>query len=393
MIRKTTCILLCSTLTWAESINLESLLEQSQQVQQIENIIGKRAEAMRSKTLANIETAPLTYSQTLSRSQSKIESGFEHEFSFSKEIKLGNVTSLEREQSELKNQANVIESLQTIVNVRNQIKNSYHQYCLEKRYSSTYEERFERVSLLYSKKQRAFEEGEISKTELMQIELEKERLQGELEQFNQRVQDDKNYLLSLSNLSQEESFSCRDLYPIQESLVSDNDELTLSTQSYEKRIASVQKGLERYGKEFDSIEISSGYVRELGRDVYSVGISVPLNFSSKKYEYERASLMQQSSALSLEKEQLVSSKRREIARLNSKLVQTYQAITLEETLIESHKNKLIPLIDKSYHYGESSVVEYLLAQQSMSRLEEKLLEEKRAYYRTLFSLLTIQEKK
>jgi len=393
MIRKTTCILLCSTLTWAESINLESLLEQSQQVQQIENIIGKRAEAMRSKTLANIETAPLTYSQTLSRSQSKIESGFEHQFSFSKEIKLGNVTSLEKEESELKNQANVIESLQTIVNVRNQIKNSYHQYCLEKRYSSNYEERFERVSLLYSKKQRAFEEGEISKTELMQIALEKERLQGELEQFNQRLEDDKNYLRSLSNLSQEVSFSCSDLYPIQESLISDNDELTLSTQSYEKRIASVQKGLERYGKEFDSIEISSGYVRELGRDVYSVGISVPLNLSSKKYEYERASLMQQSSALSLEKEQLVSSKRREIARLNSKLVQTYQAITLEETLIESHKEKLIPLIDKSYHYGESSVVEYLLAQQSMSRLEEKLLEEKRAYYRTLFSLLTIQEKK
>jgi len=393
MIRKTTCILLCSTLTWAESINLESLLEQSQQVQQIEEIIGKRAEAMRSKTVANIETAPLTYSQTLSRSQSKIESGFEHEFSFSKKIKLGNIPSLEKEQSELKTQANVIESQQSIVSVRNHIKNSYHQYCLEKLYSSTYEERFERVSLLYSKKQRAFEEGEISKTELMQIELEKERLQGELEQFNQRVEDDKNYLRSLSNLSQEVSFSCRNLYPIQESLVSDNDDLTLSTQSYEKRIASVQKGLERYGKEFDSIEISSGYVRELGRDVYSVGISVPLNLSSKKYEYERASLMQQSSALSLEKEQLVSSKRREIARLNAKLLQTYQAITLEETLIESHKEKLIPLIDKSYHYGESSVVEYLLAQQSMSRLEEKLLEEKRAYYRTLFSLLTIQEKK
>jgi outer membrane protein TolC len=368
-------------------------LEQSQQVQQIEEIIGKRAESMRSKTLANIETAPLTYSQRLLRSQSKIESGFEHEFSFSKEIKLGNVQSLEREQSELKNQANVIESQQSIVSVRNQIKNSYHQYCLEKLYSSTYEERFERVSLLYSKKQRAFEEGEISKTELMQIALEKEQLQGELEQFNQRVQYDRNYLFSLSNLSQEESFSCSDLYPIQESLVSDNDELTLSTQSYEKRIASVKKGLERYGKEFDSIELSGVYLRELGRDLYSIGVSVPLNFSSKKYEYERASLMQQSSALSLEKEQLVSSKRREIARLNSKLTQSYQAIALEEALIESHKEKLIPLIDKSYHYGESSVVEYLLAQQSMSRLEEKLLEEKRAYYRTLFSLLTIQEKK
>ncbi|HHS92467.1 MAG TPA: hypothetical protein ENK82_03915 [Campylobacterales bacterium] len=385
-------IFLCSILLNAENITLNELLAQSVQIEQLENIIDKKGEAMKSKTLANTATSPLNYQQNLLRSQSKLESGYEHQLGFSKEIKLGNVQSLEREQSALNNEAILIDNQQSIVTLSNQIKNRYHDYCLEKTYLSSYRERVERFGVLYAKKERAFQEGEISKTELVQIALEKEKLEGQLNQLRETLSHSKKYLLSLGDFSQNSTFSCDDLSLIEKPNVSDNDALALTAQAYEKRMESVQKGLQRYGKTFDTVELSAGYLKELNRDVYNIGISIPLNFSSKKYEYERASLMQHASAIALEKEQLLGAKLREIDYLKAKLLQNYHAILLEQKLIHSHNNRLLPMINKSYRYGESTVVEYLLAQQSINHLEEKLLEEKKAYYRSFFNLLTLQEK-
>ncbi|HHS91861.1 MAG TPA: hypothetical protein ENK82_00795, partial [Campylobacterales bacterium] len=225
-----------------------------------------------------------------------------------------------------------------------------------------------------------------------QIALEKEKLEGQLNQLRQTLSHSKKYLLSLGDFSQNSTFSCDDLSLIEKPNVSDNDALALTAQAYDKRMASVQKGLQRYGKTFDTVELSAGYLKELNRDVYNIGISIPLNFSSKKYEYERAFLMQHASAIALEKEQLLGAKLREIDYLKAKLLQNYHAILLEQKLIDSHNNRLLPMINKSYRYGESTVVEYLLAQQSINHLEEKLLEEKKAYYRSFFNLLTLQEK-
>jgi outer membrane protein TolC len=59
--------------------------------------------------------------------------------------------------------------------------------------------------------------------------------------------------------------------------------------------------------------------------------------------------------------------------------------------IQDYRDRLLPMVKKSYDYGESSVIEYLLNQQRLYSMQEELLNQKRDYYHTLFELYTITE--
>lgn len=67
-----------------------------------------------------------------------------------------------------------------------------------------------------------------------------------------------------------------------------------------------------------------------------------------------------------------------------------------QTLKQNYQNyekKLLPLIEKSYDLGETSVIEYLLNRQKLYELRQEIYATKKAYYNTLFTLYTISEKK
>lgn len=136
-----------------------------------------------------------------------------------------------------------------------------------------------------------------------------------------------------------------------------------------------------------------GYTKELETDIYTIGVSIPLNFSSNKSEHERASLMHQSSAISLQNEQQMADKKYRVRELEAKLSRDFQNIEAQKENINHYANSLLPLMKKSYDYGESSVIEYLLSQQKLTSLEQELLEEKKAYYATLFQLYSMSETK
>ncbi len=383
---------LLTQLSLASTIGLEQLLENAQQPQQIQKMIEHEFNALESKSLANTQASPLTVNHTLFRSVSSIQSGFEQEVGLSKEFKLGNVQELEQKANRLNNEASKIEKEKLLVSFSNRLKNAYHQYCLDDEYSLSLEEKYASFSLLYEKKKKAYLQDEIAKTELLQIELEKETLNGQLNNFLKQVEDEKQHLLLYSSFSEQDHVSCSELYPLTLDFIDDNS-FELTNTAYNKRIQSTQTALKRQSKKIDSIEISTGYLRELGRDVYGVGISVPLNFSSNKSEYERAALMQHSSALSIENEQALMEKKYEVAKLQAKLRRNYQAILNTQENIDAFNQKLLPLMKKSYKYGESSVVEYLLSQQQLRVKEEALLAQKKGYYETLFTLYNISEKR
>jgi outer membrane protein TolC len=359
----------------------------------MQRAIEMQSMAMESQNLADSQLEPLTYNQSLSRSTSTALSGFEHEFGFSKELKLGNLQEIEQRQRRLNNEASTLEQKQYIVELKNRVKNSYHQYCLNRDYKETFQNKVTQFNELYSKKEKAYKEDEIAKTELLQIELEKNRLENELVRFNQQVEDEKDALLTLTNFDNREQFSCQDLLPLTLKIDIESSGFPITEEAYSKRIESTQVGLKRYENKIDTIEVSAGYLRELERDVYTIGISIPLNSSSRQQEYERASLMHHSSALTLQNETLVLAKEQQRKALIREVKRTYQAVTAQEETINSFKSRLLPLVEKSYKYGESSVVEYLLSQQQLNQLQEQLLEKKRGYYEKLFTLYTISEKK
>lgn len=373
------------------AVTLDEVLESAAQKNLMNQAIEKEGFALESKNLANTQTAPLTFNQSLSRANSVGISGYEHEVSLSKEFKLGNVQALEQKQNRLNNEAHLMEQKKYLVNVDNYLKNLYHQYCLDRKYVENSEESYETFLMLYRKKERAFKHDEIAKTELLQIEFEKNRLNTTLENSKRKEKSSKQQVLSLTTFDGSEGLSCQDIYPIVEEVVLGTEVFRLSQQAYEKRLKSTQTGLGRYNKNIESIEVSMGYTKELETDIYTLGVSVPLNFSSKKSEHERAALMHESSALTLQNEQQLTDKKYQIEVLKSRLYGDFKSIKAQEKDISYYLNEILPLMKKSYDYAESSVLEYLLSQHKLHTLQQELLEKQKAYYSTLFQLYSISE--
>lgn len=369
----------------ASPITLDEILKNAEQRTLMSQAINEEGLSLESKNMAQTETAPLRFNQSLSRANSMHISGYEHEISLSKEFKLGNIQSLEQKQNRLNNEAHLIEQEKHLIGFDNRLKNLYHQHCLNGVFVGSFQEGYDKFVTLYSKKERAFQYDEIAKTELLQLELEKNRLQIELENLNRKQESSKKQLLSLTTLNSTDSLSCQDIYPIVQEVHLDISSFQLSQQAYDKRIESTQVGLNRYAKKLESVEVSMGYTKELESDIYTIGVSIPLNFSSNKSEYERASLMHQSSALSLQNEQAMANKKYQVRELESRLSRDFQSIEAQEQNINHYTNSLLPLMQKSYDYGESSVIEYLLSQQKLHTLQQELLENKKGITKPYFS--------
>ncbi|CAA6803037.1 MAG: Unknown protein [uncultured Sulfurovum sp.] len=382
---------ICLGMLHSQALTLNDILENSEQKELITKAITQEGLALESKNLADTETDPLTFNQSLARANSIGISGYEHEISVSKEFKLGDIQNLEQKQNRLNNEAHLLEQEKHLISFDNRLKNLYHQYCLDVVFVSSYQEAYNQFTILYAKKEKAFKHDEIAKTELLQLKFELNRLEMELENLQRKQQSAKTLLLSLTSLNSAEPLSCQDTYPIVQELHLENNAFQLSQEAHDKRIQSTQAGLDRYTKKLESVEVSMGYAKELETDIYKIGVSIPLNFSSNKSEYERASLMHQSSAISLQNEQQIANKQYQVRELASRLSQNFQNIEAQKQNINHYTNNLLPLIKKSYNYGESSVIEYLSSQQKLYTLQQELLEKQKGYYVTLFQLYSLSE--
>lgn len=377
----------------ASVVTLSDLIQNVEQKELLSQRITQEGFALESKNLADTEIDPLTFNQSLSRANGIGISGYQHEISFSKNFKLGNIQGLEQQQNRLNNEAYLLEQEKYLLTFDSRLGNLYHQYCLGSAYVNSFEETVANFSQLYAKKQRAYEQDEIAKTELLQLEFEKNKLQMDLDNLRQKEQNNKKQLLSLTSLNANDTLSCQDIYPIQAEVHLSSDAFKLSQEAYNKRIASTQVGLKRYSQKLESIEVSMGYANELDLNIYTIGVSIPLNLSTRKSEYERAALMHQSSALSFQNEQYLANKKSQINALEATLKEKFLNIEAQKQNINYYATSVLPLMKKSYEYGESSVIEYLLSQQKLTTLQQELLAKEKAYYQTLFQLYSMSETK
>ena len=380
---------------FANTITLDDLIINAKEPKLIEKALKEEIFAGRAKSQADTADNPFVVNHSLSRISSPSDvSGYGFDIGLSQEIKLGNIQSLEREQRQLIIEANVIEQKKTLLSLENRLKNLYHQHCLEGEYISSFENYYTNLLELYHKKERAYKFDEISKKELLQLQLEVEQQQRELENLQTQQNRSQKLLLSLTTLGKENALFCQDLLPLQASLFMDKEHLfSLTQEAYDKRIKSTQKGLERYSKKIESIEVSLKYSKEVRTDFYTIGIAVPLNFTSNKSEQERSALMHQSSAIESRKEQTLQRKHYQINALRNKLENLYAQIANIEQSLDAYQNQLLPMMQKSYNYGESSIIEYLLSQQKVTQLQQALLKKKKEYYQVLFQIYTTQESK
>ena len=376
---------------WASQTSLDEILRHAKIPKLLNEKIIQEAQAHQSQTLADTQASPLTLNHALAYNDGVDDSGVEHAIGLSKEFILGNIQSLEQRQQRLKSEANLLEQQKELISLENQLKNLYHQHCLDDAYLENFQERYNTFGSLYTKKEIAYAQGEIAKTELLQLQLEQNRLKIELENLKDKEQSSREQLLSLTSMAQSNRLSCQDTYPINANISITQQAFSLSQEAYKKRIESTQAGLQRHAHKIESVEVSLDYSKELVNDIYTIGVSVPLNFSSQKSNYAKAALMHQSSAIALEQTQALTQKAYQLNRLMNRLQRDVKTIHAQEENIQNYTNNLLPLMKKSYDYGESSVIEYLLSQEKLYTLQQTLLEQKKDYYQTLFELYSISE--
>ncbi|OYY56640.1 MAG: hypothetical protein B7Y52_03075, partial [Sulfurovum sp. 28-43-6] len=317
----------------------------------------------------------------------------EYSGGFSKKLYLGDTQKQEQTITRLANEATLLEASKGVLDFENGLKNLYHQHCLDRQNFKRFEQNYADFERLYEKKQKAYTYQEIAKTELMQLEIEKNKLFARLQilKATQEISKQKLLMLAHSGTQGNTSLSCVDMYPLRASVSLGEKQFALSKEAYDKRIQSTQVALKRHAKAIDSVTLSARYDNEIDIERYTVGVSVPLAFTSKKSEQERASALYQNAALSYRHEQEMLEKKSMAKALEAELKSTAVNIRALESNIYKYKNTLLPLMKKSYDLGESSVIEYLLNRQAYYGQQLELFAMQKDYYQTLFTLYSLSE--
>lgn len=382
-------------MTHASTYTLKKVLKSATQNSALTKALQQESLALSSMNKADTSSAPFELFGEGAKARPDLgRDGYEYAIGVSKTLMLGDVQEQERKITHLSNQAYLLEEEKNILNFRNGLKNIYHNHCLDRMNYGSFGQSYREFVKLYKKKQKAYKYQEISKTELMQLEIEKNRLYAQLQEMKMQKDISKQKLFMLSGIhySKSSKFSCKDMYPIR-SKVKLGKAFKLSKEAYKKRIQSTQETLDRYSNKLDSIDLSVQYSKELDIDKYSVGFSLPLNFSSDKSEHQRIAAIHKNSAISYKHEQHMRESKSLLTQLKSELKIKAAMLKTLRSNYKNYKQKLLPLIKKSYNLGETSVIEYLLNRQKSYQLRQEIYRTKKAYYNTLFKLYTLSEMK
>lgn len=384
-------------LSQASTLTLKKVLASANNNNALTQAIDQERLQLEAKNQADTAPDPMELYGTGTRAYPKngLNDGYEYSTGLSKKIYLGDTQEQEQAITRLNNEAALLEQDQKILNFKNGLKNLYHQHCLDDSNYQSFYQNYQDFAQLYRKKEKAYKYQEISKIELMQLDIEKNKLYAKLQEIHMISKISKQKLFILGRISHwdKTTLSCSDMYPIRENIIFNEDMFGFSKEAYEKRIQSTQTSLKRYSKSLDSVNLSAQYDNEIDIEKYTVGVSIPLAFTSKRSEQERAAAMYKNSAISYRYEQTMLEKRSIFMELKSTIKSNAITIRAIKDNINDYKKNLLPLMRRSYDLGESPVIEYLLNRQMYSQLKQELFAAQKDYYRTLFTLYTLSETK
>lgn len=381
----------------ASTLTMKQVLASANKHQTLTKALDQERLFLEAKNLADTSLDPMELygSGTKAYPNDGKKEGYEYSVGISKTLPLGDTQEQDEMINRLNNQAYLLEEDKKILSFENSLKSLYHQHCLDHKNYQSFKQNYQDFVKLYKKKEKAYRYQEISKTELMQLEIEKNRLYAKFQEMQiiQSVSKKKLLILGRINHSDKTLLSCSDMYPIRESVKLKENLFMLSKEAHQKRIQSTQTALERHSKALDSVDLSVQYEQEIDIDKYSVGISIPLTFTGRRSEQERVAAMHKNSAIGFQYEQMMVEKKSMFLTLKSTLRNNALMIKSLKNNVYHYKKDLLPLIKKSYDLGETSVIEYLLSRQKYHELKQELFGAQKDYYHTLFTLYTLSESK
>ncbi|MDD5399767.1 MAG: TolC family protein [Sulfurimonas sp.] len=275
--------------------------------------------------------------------------------------------------------------------LENEVRLLYHINCLDQKNIEQYKKSFLAFEALYMKKEKSYKYGEISKKELLQLQIELDRLKNEYKFYENEVKISRDNLQSkiLLPFFKDKELSCRDIKTVTNELPFNDAQESLQEQSLNKKIQSLQSDFDKYNAPFDSFALRASYQNEIDAARFTIGLSVPLNFTTSINEESRAAAMHKKSAAQYEKEGLKLLQASNAEALKKELTQSFESITAQNAMLERYENELMPLIESGYALGEDSAIEYLLSQRELWKLKEELTVHNKKYYETLFKLYSV----
>lgn len=318
----------------------------------------------------------------------------EYSLGFSKPLYLGSALQEEEKIAVLQTQMVQIAGEKDEIALTHTVQNLYHQHCIDKSRAVSFRDAYREFVTLYSKQEKAYQLHEISKVELLQLRMEREQLHAEQKEAEMRQRASEAYLLGvLGQRSEKTELACNDMISPETLPDTASSQFTLTKAYHYKALQQAKTTVERYDTLFDSVTLSAQYDKEIDMERAGIGFSIPLHFSSDRYERKQLAAMHQSNAITHRQHyemQIASQQYRTgVAELKGKLLTLH---TTAESL-ETYQKELFPMIEKSYRLGESSLIELLLTKQRYRTLQHTYYETQKSYFHLLFSLLTLTEQK
>ena len=387
-------VLTCSMFLQASSVSLDEILQKlkyehpmAKSIKAYESAYNADNKAKSSREALQLTTDGIYSNPDLDKSGYEYTIGIEQHF-INPSVK-ENISKSNRYQSD----AQILDMKHDFLLLQNDTRLLYHLNCLDKKAIQQYKDSYLAFKTLYMKKEKAYNYGEISKKELLQLQIELERLKREFKNYENKEKISRNNLQSKILLStfKKEILSCKDTYAVTEKLLFNNIDESMQETSLNKKIQSVNSDFSRYDTLFDSFTLSAAYQDEIDTKRFVIGLSVPLSFTSSLNEESRAAALHKKSALEYEKQGLKLKRESNIELLDKQLLQAFQDIELVTSMLKRYEDELMPLIERGYRLGEDSAIEYLLSQREMWMYKKELIQNYKYYYETLFKLYSVLE--
>jgi hypothetical protein len=315
----------------------------------------------------------------------------EYSVGIEKEFRFGDAAYHTSQMGHYEHEAMEFSAKKDLLNLQNEAKKLYHLSCIERENLLNYQALYTQIKEVYNKKHRAYEYGELSKKDLLLLELEKDKLKQKIERLQAAERKSRHALLLQSKLPTDSEFSCSDLYPLAPFMYNSQQAYSYSKEIYNRLDLSTQSALKRYESYFETVDVALYYDNEIDIQRVGMALSVPLMFSSTRNEKLRLSALHKRQKLIYEKEALFLNKKVGTDTLKEQLLSIYEQYSTAKQRLDTYKNELMPLVKRSYQLNESSLIEYLLTSQNYNELSQELNEYKKSYYETLFRLYSILE--
>jgi len=321
-------------------------------------------------------------------SQDSGRNGYEYSVFLEKDVLFGTSNSALQSYVSSKKKASSLQQKQVSVQLSNDISYTYHDVCLQKQQLDDYADVAEAFELLHKKRKKAYDFGEISKKDILLLSIELKNIKQKQKNLQSDYQQSLELLRKKAYLINNDEPLCKDLKTIKQwdSITLEN---SFEMKAIESSIDASNSLFQRYSKGYSPIGLFAGFDKELNTQRISVGLSIPLNFSSNKQESKRRAALSQKNILLSTYAQLKNSRKKDAEILRQKLDQGYMNIKSNEEILRLYTQELIPLVERGYQMGETSLLEYLLAKREMWKTKQDLSEQKKSYYASLFKFFNL----